>query len=614
MYTTFTNGISAMVRSLRRIVGIDGEGLGRAPHRYVLMAWHDNAGKSDALENLDGLGTEACLAWLWRSLPRDGLICGFYLGYDWTMILRELSNAALYRLWRPHLRKRPRDEGSGFSWVRWRTWKLHYLAGCMQLKRHEEKGTLTIWDVGRFYQCAFAKALRDASIGLDVVERIEAMKLQRGDFQAANMAEIRAYCLDECRTLASLVEQLVSVHAAADIPLRSFYGPGSAASVVLKKWGIKKKRGKIPPPIRHVAARAFFGGRFEHAAIGRIEGPIFEADIVSAYPTACVELPCLEHADWEWTDSESDLAGIEQACVQYETARVATEQIWGPLPCRLADGTIVFPAWGSAGWAWLHEWQAARAGWRSVQFRSAWILRRDCDCQPFAGVRELFAMRNRVGRKTAIGLALKRTYNSIYGKLAQQIGDPPFRSQVWAGMITAWTRAKLLGVLARYDASVLAVATDGVYLTERPALDYGDDLGQWEGHEHTAITLVRPGIYWTESAVKSRGLPKKHIEETTAKILDAIERGEALVKLPPVTMFGGARQTIRQSGARILRDEKYGQWYERPAKISLGPEPKRPPGWGLWGLPNVESAPYRGTISKAALELQFHGEQAQYRR
>jgi hypothetical protein len=282
----------------------------------------------------------------------------------------------------------------------------------------------------------------------------------------------------------------------------------------------------------------------------------------------------------------------------------------------MADGTIVFPKNGSTGWAWLAEYRVARTHWPQVRFVDAWMLRRDCDCKPFERIAEWFEARLRVGKKTGAGLAYKLGYNSAaYGKLAQSKGDPQFRSEVWAGMVTSGCRAQLLDVLGTRGADVLAVATDGIYMRgAEPALPVGEALGLWEPSEYEAITLVRPGIYWTdETVVRARGFGRKALTDAQGLVLDAIRAGADHVDLPPIIQFGGAVSCIHLDGAgRPVRSSRYGSWLERPVRISLAPGPKRAPGWRLWELPGVESVPYRagGALSSEAAGLQRAAKEA----
>ena len=130
-------------------IGVDGEGLGRAPHRYVLLARSDADGHTDSIERRSGLRTIECLDWFLRA-PSDARLAGYFLGYDWTMILRDLPDAAIYSLLRPETRARPADEGGGFSPIRWRRYRLHYMQRMLRINDGDR--SVTVWDLGQFFQ------------------------------------------------------------------------------------------------------------------------------------------------------------------------------------------------------------------------------------------------------------------------------------------------------------------------------------------------------------------------------------------------------------------------------------------------------------------------------
>jgi len=571
-------------------IGLDGEGFGREPHRYTLLAWSDATGERSAhIQEARGLSTWRCLQFI-LSIPSEARIAGFYLHYDWTMILGDLANSVLHSLFRPELRARPKAEGGGFSPVRWRHYKLDYLARRMRVWRGKQ--CRDVWDLGSFYQCSFVEALKRWDIGTaEERERIEKMKQKRGTFTRADTVKVREYCLTECRLLAVAAERLMVAHENVGLPLRSFHGPGSSAGVALKRWGIKKKRGEIPIAVADAAMRAYFGGRFEIGRNGKqVWGVAY--DLISAYPAGTVDLPCLEHARWEWTAKESTALEAEQACVRFSLEPTRNRRAWGPLPIRLGNGNIVFPRSGASGWTWLEEYRAARA-WSQVRFRGAWVLRRACRCKPFAGMRELFDRRAEVGRKSGEGLTLKLCVNSVPGKLAQNAGDAPYKSRIWAGMITSDTRARILRVLAKHDAHVLAIATDGILADRDLGLECGEGLGDWERSEFSNLVLVRPGIYWTDGETKARGLPRKSVKRERKKILRAIERGATECKLKPIQQFGGVKAAVYVTReGQYHRAHRFGEWFMRMARIGLEPGPKRAPNWKLWVLPGVESMPY----------------------
>lgn len=603
------------------VVGIDGEGIGRAPHRYTLLAWSDASGKRSAhIEDSRGLSTLACLGFV-AAVPLAARVYGYYLGYDWTKILGDLPNRDIYRLMRPELRVL-QGEGGGFSEVPFKHFRLHYLAGMMRVKDLRSRRSVTVWDVGKFYQDSFCKLVCDRkhkhekscfsgalpkwSVGsVELWTRIATMKNKRSTFSVTERKRIREYCLEECAALAELVQQLNDAHASVGLPLRKWYGPGSSAKVALGQLGIKTKRGEHPPEVLRAADAAFFGGRFENRAIGTFEGLVYGYDLISAYPAATRSLPCLEHARWRRTTRERDLSSQRLGLVRFALGPTTRQAWWGPLPIRLAQGSIVFPRSGATGWTYAAEFRAARELAPNVRFLEAWLLSSSCNCRPFERVEEWFAERLRIG-KSGRGIVLKLVLNSLYGCLAQTLGiAPPFACRLWAGMITSAVRAELLRAIALDPEGVLCTATDGIYSQRPLALDVGSALGQWEAKRVERITLVRPGIYWTEESVRARGIGRGALPlEQREAILAALDAGEPKVQLPPVTRFGGAKASVYRAGETFRRSERYGEWSEQPCRISFDPAPKRGPGFALFDLPDVESVPYSArTLSIEALQL-----------
>lgn len=605
----------------RRWLGVDGEGVGRNPHRYVLLACSDG----DCIEDRNGLSTVECLEFLLDLGTRDVRVCGYGLSYDWTMILKDLTRKkagvdAIFRLFRPELRTR---SGAHFEYVRWGRYELHWLAGAMWLRDVDKRRRVTIWDVVKYYQCPFVDALREWKVRLDVVDRIEAMKHKRSDFKMSELAKIRRYCLDECEALSALSAENERAHIQADLKPRSWFGPGSTASVLLNRHEIREQRGPLHPLLNEPVARAFFGGWAEIAHHGHVMGPVFGYDLSSAYPAQITNLPCLMHGRWLKVKKERLIKGKDFAhALVRGHIRDVGDVAWAPLPVRLKDGTILHPRSGASGWWWREEWLAAREGWEGLEFEYAWCLQRECDCKPFSFVPEIFARRLAVGKETGEGKVLKLGGNSIYGKLAQSIGKAQFASRAWAGMITSGTRARVLRLMLRHKRldSILMIATDGVFSTEKHDVDYMVDragnksgavvLGGWERKEHKTITLVQSGMYWVDDEkVRARGLGRKNLEdlESKAVLMDALSEGVDVptgwekVKLSEVWLnerdrFGGARVSILPKSFDDLSQLRcfphYGEWYAIPSKVSLEAWPKRAEGWKLRELDGVESAAY----------------------
>ena len=578
-----------MRRKRRRWIGVDGEGLGRKPHRYYLLACSDG----NSIERQKGLRTAECLSFLLKLGSRDANVCGYFLSYDWTMMLRDLPDEKIYALLRPELRARAKEDGGGFDRIKWEGYRLHFLAGAMWIRKGDQR--VTVWDLGKYFQGPFVDALKDWDLAGDVREQIAKMKKRRSAFTWRDRDRIKAYCLNECRALADLAEHIHNAHDDAGIKPRAWHGPGSTAGALLKRERIHEKLGPpLPAEVRKAAQIAYSGGRAEISCNGRIDRPVYELDIASAYPDQASRLPCLQHGRWGKTRSVRAMRGATIAIVCGEIERVRSD--WGPLPIRLESGAIVYPNGGARGYWYRDEWDLASRAFKGLRFDHAFVYYTECECRPFAFIPELFDHRLAIGKKTGAGKVIKLALNSIYGKLAQRIGPAQYASWVWAGLITSGTRARLLEHLVAHDRfdSVLMMATDGIYTTEKIDVDLTPRLGGWERVEHPeGLTLVRPGIYWTPDGVlRARGLGRDNAQAALAVFGEALERGIDRVQLPNRTVFGGARLTVYKTQAGINRSRFYGQWHEIPTRVSLAPGPKRRPDWSPPVLSGVDSAPY----------------------
>lgn len=195
--------------------------------------------------------------------------------------------------------------------------------------------------------------------------------------------------------------------------------------------------------------------------------------------------------------------------------------IVGPLPWRYpGNRDVFFPAQGE-GWYWWPEVDAALASLDThplytLAVLDGYVWRPECKHVPFGWVPDLYRQRaewKRAGNPAE--LPLKLALNSLYGKMAQQVGynpdtgrRPPNHQLAWAGYVTSHTRAKLYRAAMQDERMIIQIATDGIFATEPLQVDEGTDLGQWEVARHDWITMVQSGVYWTESGSYSRGYDK----------------------------------------------------------------------------------------------------------
>lgn len=607
----------------RPFIGLDGEGMGRNPHRYVLIRAADEHGQAWELANLEGLRTAAILDFI-LALPAESMVFGYSLNYDWTKILADLPDELLYLLFRPEERQSEFVDRKGPKPVRWGKFYLNSQGSRLSIRvRGKER---IVWDIFKFFQGKFVTALKDWKVGDKALyARMTAMKESRSVFTEEQFKEIRAYCHEECVCMAQLARSLVNAHLDAGLELTSFYGAGSSATAMLKKFHIREQIVNPPEAMRQHVASAFFGGRFENSVIGVMKGPVYNNDISSAYPYQLYRLPCLLHARWRHSHRRAALDGARQALVHFSVQNSPAIEHWAPFPHRDDNGAICYPRVHPGGWIWLDEYLQGEKMWpNNVIFHEAYILETDCDCHPFKDIPYYYLERLRIGKEGA-GIVFKLAPNSCYGKVAQSVGNGAFTSWCWAGMITSGTRAQLLEMMSLHSdiSKVYMVATDGVFGAEhveapRP-IDTGTfgvskPLGGWEEKVIEAVKgevqdvfIARPGIYFPMHPTidqikdcKGRGVGKGVVFDNWELISQSWDqyRDTRKVTVANVSRFCGAvtsihRTPIRKNGditgyrysradghsgradENVKEWPSYGEWVSRCVEMDFCPQPKR---------------------------------------
>lgn len=395
-----------------------------------------------------------------------------------------------------------------------------------------------IFDSFGNFQSSFLKALQAYDIGREHWQRIDAMKRDRDKFNAID-DEVRVYNSIECDLLADLMTAFRSMSLAAGIRPKTWNGAGKLAAAMLNDWGVVKAKdlpALVPAPVLAMANAAYYGGRFEITRAGQL-GPTWEHDICSAYPAEMVNLPCLVHGTWRKC-SGSELVAQPDDAIFVCPIRFfhRKEQFLCGFPFRMKDGRLCWPRVGN-GVYWSHEIKSAERLGATCEYRAGWLYEAHCDCRPFAKVTGKYAERLAAG-KAARGLPIKFGLNALTGKLAERKGKaPPFRNPIWAGLVTAGTRAKLNDAIAKSGdpRRVVMLATDGIYTVDKPIkLKKGEALGQWEVKRYPKLFIVRPGLYWPPRPrtpklsasglqkparkwkLKSRGLSPKFFEPRVA--------------------------------------------------------------------------------------------------
>ena len=541
-------------KKLRPFMGVDGEGggtdaLGR--QNYFLMCASGQTSEEEYQCHRDGkpLSTRDCLDFI-LSLPPDKILAGFGFGYDATQILRGIAigtkgQQTLRRILNPPQGK------NGPCYTYWGDYAIAYQQGqYIRVARIDRRGpepaiakgsSRTVYETLGFFQCSFVKAIDNWGIGSEQERTIIANNKSQRDVFLQLTDDIIRYCKLECRDLATLMTEFREVCTAAGILPRQWSGAGWIAAALMDKHGIPKRplthrevaalaeqkpsKSSRPTGLRRperdrqfemAANLAYYGGRFETSQIGLVSSPVYQYDLRSAYPAAMVHLPCPLHTRWEHKPHANRLpeGGLYLAKVSFSHH----DAPWCGLPFR-RTGTLFWPLQGT-GWCWSPEIEAARRHLRAdIVVHDLWTARQDCGCRMFDWVNNLYEERRRIGSKTR-GYPLKLGLASLYGKMAQRCGRGPYHDSVAAGLITAFTRARLVEALGQDPHSVVMVATDAVFSTRPLSLDIGERLGQWEEKVWPDLFVVQPGVYWSpselEKSVKSRGAPRSVIGPATA--------------------------------------------------------------------------------------------------
>lgn len=512
-------------------VGCDGEGGGLDEQgRQIFKLFR--MGARELYNNNARLSTHELLDFICDA-PKDAILVGFAFGYDATMILLDLPSERRERL----LVSKSAEERRGKSpFTYWEDFGIEYMPKqylkVCRINRDGEKcniisgSTRVIYETFGFFQKSFLKTLHTFKLGLDYLDLIERSKSDRKNFGDMN-DEIRNYNRIECELLAELMETLRSNCETANIIPRQWNGAGKLAEALHRQHGTmdrEKIETRFGDEVLQVCEQAYYGGRFEISRTGKIPGPVYEYDIRSAYPKAMEDLPCLCHGKFEKLTKfgiknlKPDDLYCASVSFKYELTQSDIENPdnrfgrMGGLPIRNKQGRIFWPMQG-AGVYWSCEIESAKKLGFKISYRNVWRYKKECDCKPFAWVRELYNYRRLIG-STGPGYPIKLAINSLYGKLAQRLGRALYHNMIWAGLITAQTRARLNEGIVLNPGRIAMIATDGIYSLDPLPLELGEDLGQWEENVlHDGMFVVQPGLYWGAKKLKTRGVSPKFFEE-----------------------------------------------------------------------------------------------------
>lgn len=552
----------------RPFIAWDGEGAdvdGR--HRYTLLA-HVRGG---AIENPKGLGTIECLEFMLNADVSDGINIVYGGNYDVNMILGDMPKDLLRTLY---------DTGK----VYWREYRIEWRPGKQFSVKHGER-KFRLYDVLPFFQRPFVTAC-DEYLGTEweYRDQIIAGKKRRGTFTAEESEYVKEYNSAELRLLVRLASELRDRLNRVNLPeinegirLTRWDGPGAIATCLFQKYGVKKALGSVPEEVARAARHGYAGGRFEIIRQGHTDNTCYQYDINSAYPAAIKDLPCLAHG--RWTRVERPTKPVRFGIYRIKANNISDD--WTrPLPLwyRTRNGRVVYGN-DVHNWYWTPEAQIALE--YGLEIEEGWEYNQHCDHKPFWFVPVLFDQRAELKRrKDGAHVGIKLGLNSLYGKLAQQVGwgynddgtlrIPPYHCLEWAGYVTSSCRAQLWRAAQLAPDDVIAFETDAIFSRVPLNVDIGSGLGQWEATDYTSLTYLMSGYYFAskpdgEQVEKSRGVNKGSVSR-----MDAILAIENFAHIDAEqTRFITLGQALHQNF------DLWQQWITSPRRLTARIEGKR---------------------------------------
>ena len=501
----------------------------------------------------------------------DAIHVGFGFNYDVSNIIKDIP-----RRYQSVLHTNTR--------CIWEDWEIsHVPHKWFSVKRG--KVDCTIYDIHSFFAGSYVNALLQFGIGTgDQINRLVVEKLRRSEFLWDEIDDIRQYWQLELKLGPELCEALrESLNAGARYVPRSWHGPGAVARMALKRHDVYAAMADCPYDVNLAARYAFAGGRFEGFLAGHYTGPIYEADINSAYPYYATMLPNLAKGKWR-KGCRYEPGKFAVYHIRYES-KPDSERCY-PLFKRQDNNQVCWP-YRVEGWYWAPEAELV-AGDNDAKFIESWVFDEyDPSDRPFAWLTQYYHNRKAADRAGSIaGFAFKIIINAVYGQLAQRAGwdkkrgTPPRSHQLeWAGYITSGCRASVYKAAIAAGDKLISINTDSIQtLAPIDYLPSGSQLGEWKIKEYCEGIFWQSGIYYLRENLgypealgygwdkgKTRGIPKGSY--TPQQLLECLAKNEPLRLNKKVFITYGL--------ADMGQWDKRNQWLTEPHEFEFGGSGKR---------------------------------------
>lgn len=510
---------------------------------------------------------------------REAIHVGYSFGYDVNQIIKDFPLPALRNL---KVGNRCRYRGFDVEYIPHKWLQVGY--GRPKSRGGNGRVSIRVFDTFSFFALRFDKALSKYRIGTpDQIQRIASGKGERPNFRYSDIPTlIEPYWESELDLMVQLMDKFRSILYAAGYHITAWHGAGALANYVLRNRGAANHldRGS-PAEIINAARSAYIGGRFEPFQAGYYEGPVYSADINSAYGYTLSRMPSLQNGKWLY-ETKPDREATKDIRLGMYHIRYLSHNSGGlkPLPHRDPSGSVSWPNM-TEGWFHAPEAYLVRND-PNAEFLESWIWEDD-GSYPFSWVQEIFEERlamQAIGDATEI--AHKKAIASLYGQFAQRSGwerrhgPPKFHQLELAGAITSECRSLVYSAGKSVRKGLLSIDTDGV-LANVPfgKLPNGNGvrLGEWKTEEYSGILYVQSGVYWLRDRSgnwlppKSRGVPQRRLQ--FADIFERVKNGEDPITIQQHSFYGFG-QAIHQNNLGDWR-----KWLDSPRHIRFGGAGKR---------------------------------------
>lgn len=575
----------------REFIAIDGEADQARDGRsiYTLLAASDGSYRANREKGLD---SKTCLDFILEIADKHpgAILCAFGFNFDVNMILRDLPRNALEDLWYKGNCQWHHEEGysngqfyslsyrpSKWFVVVLKEWRTVKKMDGREVREPVSVRSGRIYDTFGFTQKSFVNSLLGWKVITPIDQRfrlLSRMKKARGRFSKFPLAKIKTYNALECELLCEMMHKVDTALKTAGIELKMWHGSGAVAQAIMTKQHVEAHNQlSAPQEVWEAILAAYYGGRTQVTLMGEFgkETPVYSYDLHSAYPSAARALPSLTGGHWRKITGYQP--GLPWALWRVRW-NVSNKTRVCPLPFR--HERRIYWSKDGAGWYWSCEVDAAMRYFAdSIEVSEGYVFEPASEVKPFGFIDELYATRQHFEQAGDLAqLVIKFGLNAIFGKTSQGLSiygkhltRSRFQNYMWAGLMTAQTRARLLEAAMYAPKKIIFFATDGIFSLSRLPLEIGEGLGQWKEGEIRDFFILKPGLYQGsnnagEPFEKTQGFAPGEIDLGELRQLWKKDNRHLQIKVPikRFITLGNAVLTKRWS--------KWGYWIKEPKTLT----------------------------------------------